>query len=117
MKNAHDPGRRSGAVDGGGVAAGAAGAADGGGAAAGAAGAADGDGAAAAPAASTIVLNGEPCNVAPGVSVAELLRGLGLEPGMVVVERNRTILARRDLAETPVEDGDRFELVHFVGGG
>lgn len=65
----------------------------------------------------SIVLNGERRAVKPGLCVADLLRGLGLEPGMVVVERNREILARRDLADTPVEDGDRFELVHFVGGG
>ena len=91
MKKAHDAGPRAGAAGGEGTATGAAG--------------------------SSIVLNGESRTVAPGVSVAELLDGLGLEPGMVVVERNRAILARRDLAGTPVEDGDRFELVHFVGGG
>ncbi len=68
-------------------------------------------------AATSIVVNGERRAVEPGLSVADLLRGLGLTPGMVVVERNREILARRDLAGTPVEDGDRFELVHFVGGG
>ncbi|MDE2655335.1 MAG: sulfur carrier protein ThiS [Gemmatimonadota bacterium] len=69
------------------------------------------------PVAASIVLNGEDRAVEPGLSVAELLHSLGLEPGMVVVERNREILARRELAGTPVEDGDRFELVHFVGGG
>ena len=68
-------------------------------------------------AAASIVINGERRAVEPGLSVEELLRALGLDPGMVVVERNREILARRDLAGTPVEDGDRFELVHFVGGG
>lgn len=68
-------------------------------------------------AAASIVLNGERRAVESGLSVAELLHGLGLDPGMVVVERNRRILARVDLADTPVEDGDRLELVHFVGGG
>lgn len=65
----------------------------------------------------SIVLNGEPRSVESGLSVAGLLGSLGLSAGMVVVERNREILARHSLGGTPVEEGDRFELVHFVGGG
>lgn len=70
-----------------------------------------------APATVSIVLNGEARELGAGLSVAGLLRELDLEPGMVVVERNREILARDAIATTPVEDGDRIELVHFVGGG
>ena len=65
----------------------------------------------------SIVLNGERRPVAAGLSVSGLLLELKLKPGMVVVERNREILARDALGDTPVEDGDRIELVHFVGGG
>ena len=65
----------------------------------------------------SIVLNGERRSVDAGLSVAGLLQGLELKPGMVVVERNREILAREVLGATPVEEGDRIELVHFVGGG
>lgn len=65
----------------------------------------------------SIVLNGERRSVEDGLSVADLLSRLGLSAGMVVVERNREILARRTHADTPVEEGDRFEIVHFVGGG
>ena len=65
----------------------------------------------------SIVLNGERRLVAAGLSVDRLLRSLKLEPGMVVVERNREILARDAVGTTVVEDGDRIELVHFVGGG
>ena len=70
-----------------------------------------------APATVSIVLNGERRVVGTGLGVAGLLRELKLEPGMVVVELNREILARDAIATTPVEDGDRIELVHFVGGG
>jgi thiamine biosynthesis protein ThiS len=63
------------------------------------------------------VLNGESRTVGAGLTVAGLLRSLELVPGMVVVERNREILARDALQTTPVEEGDRIELVHFVGGG
>jgi len=65
----------------------------------------------------SIVLNGEARSVDAGLSVAGLLRMLELAPGMVVVERNREILAREVVVATPVEEGDRFEIVHFVGGG
>ena len=65
----------------------------------------------------SIVLNGEARSVDAGLTVAGLLRKLELAPGMVVVERNREILAREAVGATPVEEGDRFELVHFVGGG
>ena len=74
-------------------------------------------GAGARPATVSIVLNGEPRSVDAGLSVAGLLRKLELKPGMVVVERNREILAREAIGATPVEEGDQFELVHFVGGG
>ena len=65
----------------------------------------------------SIVLNGESRAVRSGLTVADLLRELELHAGMVVVERNREILAREALQATPVEEGDRIELVHFVGGG
>lgn len=65
----------------------------------------------------SIVLNGKPRVVEAGLSVRALLRQLELEPGMVVVEHNRRILARDVLADAQVEEDDRIELVHFVGGG
>lgn len=65
----------------------------------------------------SIVLNGQPRVVEEGMSVRALLRQLELEPGMVVVEHNRRILARDALSDAEVEEGDRIELVHFVGGG
>ncbi len=65
----------------------------------------------------SIVLNGKSRVVRNGLTVAGLLDDLELHPGMVVVERNRKIMARESLQATPVEEGDRIELVHFVGGG
>jgi len=65
----------------------------------------------------SIVLNGETRSVGAGLTVLRLLRLLQLQAGMVVVERNRVILKREAFRETPVEEGDRIEIVHFVGGG
>lgn len=65
----------------------------------------------------SIVVNGDERGVPEGTSAADLLADLSLNPGAVVVERNREILARDALSSTPLEAGDRIELVHFVGGG
>jgi len=62
-------------------------------------------------------LNGKEREVPAGLSVQELLESLDLHPALVVVERNREILDRSRYGETPVEEGDTLELVHFVGGG
>lgn len=64
-----------------------------------------------------IVVNGEERSVRSGLQVTGLLEELGLDPRMVVVERNREILQRDRLEQVAVEPGDRYELVHFVGGG
>ncbi|HEX6749784.1 MAG TPA: sulfur carrier protein ThiS [Longimicrobium sp.] len=68
-------------------------------------------------AAIAVRVNGDEREVPAGLSVAGLLEHLGLHPRMVVVERNGDILRRDALDGVPVEPGDRFELVHFVGGG
>lgn len=64
-----------------------------------------------------IVVNGEERSVPDGTTVASLLGELGLEPGAVVVERNREIVARDDVEAVRLEEGDRLEIVRFVGGG
>ena len=65
----------------------------------------------------SIQVNGEARLVPVGSSVADLLHQLDLHPGMVVVELNREILPREGLADAAIGEGDRIELVHFVGGG
>lgn len=62
-------------------------------------------------------LNGKDRELEAGHTVRSLLESLELHPGMVVVERNKEILARDSYGETQVRDGDTLELVHFVGGG
>jgi thiamine biosynthesis protein ThiS len=65
----------------------------------------------------TITLNGDPRRVAAGSSVANLLASLDLPAEKVAVERNLAIVPTSLDATTPLEDGDRIELVQFVGGG
>lgn len=65
----------------------------------------------------SIRVNGEHRRVNGGISIAQLLAELGLDPHRIAVERNLEIVPRGQIGETMVEDGDDFELVHFVGGG
>ena len=64
-----------------------------------------------------IRVNGEHRRVPGGISVAEMLNGIGIDPAKVAVERNLEIVPRSTLESVCVEDGDDFEVVHFVGGG
>jgi sulfur carrier protein len=66
---------------------------------------------------STIQVNGETRSAIAGGTVVDLLRELGLEDGRVAIERNLEILPRQKWSETLVVAGDRYEIVHFVGGG
>ena len=65
----------------------------------------------------TLILNGEPRRVAPGTSVAALLAELDLDAAKVAVERNLEIVPRSTFGVVALGDGDRLEIVHFVGGG
>ena len=65
----------------------------------------------------TIRVNGEHRRVQSGISIVEMLGELGLDPLRVAVERNLAIVPRGTLGQVRVEDGDDFEIVHFVGGG
>lgn len=64
-----------------------------------------------------IIVNGEPRRVPGPATLDDLLRHLGLDARAVVVEHNRRIVRRPELAGTALAAGDAIELVHFVGGG
>jgi thiamine biosynthesis protein ThiS len=65
----------------------------------------------------TIKTNGKNRQIGSGASLLSLLETLDLDPQTVVVELNRNIVRRAAFADTPLNDGDEVELVHFVGGG
>lgn len=50
-------------------------------------------------------------------TLAELIDHLGMKGDRVAVELNREIVARAQWSATDLHDGDRLEIVHFVGGG
>jgi thiamine biosynthesis protein ThiS len=64
-----------------------------------------------------IVVNGESREVPQGAGISALLLQLGLPNDRVAIERNLEILPRSQWAATTVQQGDRYEIVHLVGGG
>ena len=66
----------------------------------------------------TLMVNGAPRELERDSTVAGLLGSLRIDPRLVIVEHNRTILRDRDAyASLALRDGDVIEIVHFVGGG
>jgi thiamine biosynthesis protein ThiS len=65
----------------------------------------------------SIRINGEHRRMPGGTTLAEMINSLGLDPARVAVERNLEIVPRSTFASQCVEDGDDYEIVHFVGGG
>lgn len=64
-----------------------------------------------------IHLNGQERQVPNATSLAALVESLGLDVRKVAVERNLEIVPRSAYAATVLGDGDRLEIVNFVGGG
>jgi sulfur carrier protein len=64
-----------------------------------------------------ITVNGDSQQVPDGLAVPQLLTHLNIRAERVAIERNLQILPRANWAVTKVADGDRYEIVHLVGGG
>ncbi len=64
-----------------------------------------------------VTLNGEARSVGAGLSIKTLLTSLGLDPAKIAVERNLEIVPRSTYEQVAVQEGDRYEIVHFIGGG
>ena len=64
-----------------------------------------------------ITVNGVERDAAEGATLAELLRDLALPDRGVAVERNRALVKKADYGGTALSEGDRLEIVTFVGGG
>ena len=64
-----------------------------------------------------IIVNGEEFEIASGWSVAKLVEERGPDRSRVAVELNGEIVPRGTFDDTLLHDGDKVEIVHFVGGG
>ena len=64
-----------------------------------------------------LLINGEERQFADLQDIAGLVSALGLDARKVAVEQNLTIVPRSLYGQTTLSDGDRIEIVHFIGGG
>ena len=64
-----------------------------------------------------VYVNGESKQLADNSSLAELIAQLGLPAARIAIELNRIVIRRANWEKTFVREGDRVEIVHFVGGG
>src|ERR1700728_2668833 len=64
-----------------------------------------------------VTINGEARALQGPVNIRELLSGLGLDPAKIAVERNLEIVPRSNYGSVVVVEGDKLEIVHFIGGG
>jgi sulfur carrier protein len=65
----------------------------------------------------TLFINGEEKPFAENLTVTALLDQLGMKADRVAVELNRAIIPRAEWSDRLLQNGDRLEVVHFVGGG
>ena len=64
-----------------------------------------------------LFLNGDPREAPDGATLDQLLASLGLDGRGLAVDRNLAIVSRSLYPVTRLEEGDRLEIVQFVGGG
>ena len=62
-------------------------------------------------------INGERRELASELSLQELVQILNLKPEQIAIELNQVVVRRAEWASTRLKEGDRIEIVHFVGGG
>jgi thiamine biosynthesis protein ThiS len=65
----------------------------------------------------TLTINGEDREFSSIQTLTELVAELGMKPDRVAVELNRELVRRERWSQTRLSDGDKLEIVHFVGGG
>ena len=65
----------------------------------------------------TLTINGENREFSDVSTLSDLVSQLGMKPDRVAIELNRELVGRSRWPETQLSDGDKLEIVHFVGGG
>jgi thiamine biosynthesis protein ThiS len=63
-----------------------------------------------------LTINGD-AQVCSDETLSALVERLGMKPDRVAIELNRNIVPREEWSKTQLREGDRLEIVHFVGGG
>lgn len=64
-----------------------------------------------------MTINGEAREVPDEITLDALIHHLALVPDRLAIERNREVVRRADWPQTGIEENDKIEIIHFVGGG
>ncbi len=64
-----------------------------------------------------ITVNGEDREISPGLSIKALIEDLKIDSRKIALERNLALVSRSQYEEALLSEGDRIEIVNFVGGG
>jgi sulfur carrier protein len=64
-----------------------------------------------------VIVNGETKNIPEEVNLIELLAHLSLPQERIAVELNKAVVRRKDWDAIKINDADKIEIIHFVGGG
>jgi thiamine biosynthesis protein ThiS len=65
----------------------------------------------------TLTINGESREYSSACTLTALIEQLGMKADRLAIELNRQIVPRNQWEQTALKDGDKLEIVHFVGGG
>jgi thiamine biosynthesis protein ThiS len=64
-----------------------------------------------------MIVNGETLEMSSVETLQDLLKGLQIDPAQVIVEINLSIIRKSEFSTFKLHDGDKVEIVNFVGGG
>jgi sulfur carrier protein len=64
-----------------------------------------------------VLINGETKEITGELNLSELLKRFSMPSERVAVELNREVVRKKDWENTKITEGDRLEVIHFVGGG
>lgn len=65
----------------------------------------------------TITINGEKREISTQVNLSELLENLSMPSERIAIELNKTVVRKKDWENIQINEADKIEIVHFVGGG
>ena len=64
-----------------------------------------------------VLINGETKEISNELNLSELLKHFSLPRERVAVELNKEVVRKKDWENIKIADGDKLEVIHFVGGG
>jgi thiamine biosynthesis protein ThiS len=63
------------------------------------------------------MINGEMRELSESATIVEMLENLALPAERIAIELNREVIRKKDWANVKLNDADKIEIIHFVGGG